>query len=484
MVRAANTIVFLTDNHARSATGCYGNSAISTPVIDSIAAKGMRFDNAYCASPLCCPSRASIATGQFPNQTGFYDNAIVYDGSVTSWMRRARDAGRKVVSIGKLHFRSGEDDNGFSEEIIPMHILNGRGGTTMLLRAEGNEPRNVGQWELYTEQSGMGATVYQQYDRDITRATIEWLRENGDSDEPWILFVSYASPHPPFQVPPHIDAQYDQDAMPLPSAWSHDECSRHPAVAHLRDIMDTFTMDDPDMLRRVAKGYYGLITHVDRQIGEVLGELEAIDMDEPRLIYTSDHGEMLGAQGLFGKSCVYEDAIRVPLIISGPDIPQGVFNEDLVSHVDLFQTLLDSVGIAANRQDADLPGSSLLGQIPKDRRLFAEYHATGTTGAAFVLRQGEYKLIYYVGYPNELFNLVKDPDETCNLAGQAAYMSKLDNMVGALRGICDPEAVDRQAKAAQQAKVDEYGGREAIIQSGTLVYTPPPGKAAEVRDIV
>jgi choline-sulfatase len=242
-------------------------------------------------------------------------------------------------------------------------------------------------------------------------------------------------------------------------------------------------MDDPDTLRRVTKGYYGLITHIDRQIGEVLGELEAIDMDEPRLIYTSDHGEMLGAQGLFGKSCVYEEAIRVPLIISGPDIPKAASNQDLVSHVDLFQTLLDSVGVAADPHDVDLPGSSLLGAIPKGRRLFAEYHATGTTGAAFVLRQGEYKLIYYVGYPNELFDIVKDPGETSNLAGQAAHMSKLDNLVGVLRSICDPEEVDRQAKAAQQNKIDEYGGREAIIRSGTLVYTPPPGKDAEVRDI-
>jgi choline-sulfatase len=484
MVRPANTIVFVTDNHAQSALGCYGNEAIQTPAIDSLAARGLRFDNAYCASPLCCPSRAALATGRFPHQTGFYDNAIVYDGSVPSWMHWGRDAGHEVVSVGKLHFRSGEDDNGFSHERIAMHILNGRGGTTMLLRATGEEPRNVGQWELYTEQSGIGATVYQQYDRDITRSAIEWLRDNGNRNgKPWILFISFASPHPPFKVPPHIDQLYDVDAMPLPAAYSPSERSRHPAIAHLRDIMDTRTMEDAETLRRVAKGYYGLVTHVDRQIGEVLGEIEALGLDDLRMIYTSDHGEMLGAQGLFGKSCVYEGAIKVPLVMCGPDIPEGQSSSAPVSHVDFFPTLMESIGVELQPDDQSLPGQSLFQPVPADRRLFVEYHATGTTGAAFVLRRGRFKLIYHVDHPNELFDLDNDPHETINLAGHAAHLATLDNLTGALRNICDPEAVDAAAKAAQAAKAAEYGGREAIMNSGTLVYTPPPGKAAEIRTI-
>ncbi|MGI9388450.1 MAG: sulfatase/phosphatase domain-containing protein, partial [Boseongicola sp.] len=226
------------------------------------------------------------------------------------------------------------------------------------------------------------------------------------------------------------------------------------------------------------------ITHVDHQIGEILGELEALKLDSPRLIYTSDHGEMLGAQGVFGKSCVFEGAIKVPLIVSGPDIPEGETRNDLVSHVDLFPTLLESIGAPANPEDSDLPGSSLISGLPENRRLFAEYHATGTSGAAFVLRHGDYKLIYYVGYPNELFDLSEDPNEMNNLASQAAHQATLGDLIEALRSICDPEEVDHRAKAAQQAKVEEYGGRDAIIQSGTLVYTPPPGKTAEVRNIV
>ncbi|MGI9368037.1 MAG: sulfatase-like hydrolase/transferase, partial [Ruegeria sp.] len=352
--RPANTVVFLTDNHARSALGCFGDMAISTPAIDSISRHGVRFTNAYCASPLCCPARAALATGSYPHQTGFFDNVLVYDGSVPSWMHRARDAGRKVVSVGKLHFRSDEDDNGFSEEIIPMHILNKRGGTAMLLRAAGGELQATGQWELYTEQSGVGTTVYQQYDRDITQRVIAWLRQEAQNEtgEPWILFVSFASPHPPFKVPQNLDEMYDLEDMPLPAAFDPSQRSEHPAAVHLRKIMGTGAIEDPDLLRRVAKGYYGLITHIDRQIGEILGEIEALDLGDTRMIYTSDHGEMLGAQGIFGKSCVYEGAIRVPLIISGADMPENQVIDTPVSHIDLFQTILESAGVAAHPDDA------------------------------------------------------------------------------------------------------------------------------------
>ena len=480
-----STIVFLADNHARSAAGCYGEGAIRTPAIDSIARAGIRFENAYCASPLCCPSRAALATGRYPHQTGFYDNVLAYDGSTPSWMHRARDAGRKVVSVGKLHFRSTDDDNGFSQERIPMHILNGRGGTAMLLRASGGELPAVGQWELYTQQSGVGGSVYQQYDRDITRSAIAWLREQAANpvDDPWILFVSYASPHPPFSVPAHLFEEVDLDAMPLPPAFGPGERSEHPAIVHLRHIMGTRSIDDSRVLKTIAKAYYGLVTHLDRQIGEVLSEVEALGLRRLRLVYTSDHGEMLGAQGLFGKSCVYEPALRVPLVMCGPDIESKTVRTELVSHVDLYPTLLDSVGVSPHPDDTDLPGSSLLGPVAAERSAFAEYHATGSTGGAFVLRDGRYKLIHHVGHESELFDLGADPDETRNLASEPAAQHVLDDLTTRLHATCDPEVVDADAKRAQAGKVAEFGGRETLIREGTLVYTPPPGKAPEVREI-
>ena len=205
MAEPKNLLILLSDNHNRAVAGCYGHPQATTPTLDRLAATGTRWTSAYSASPLCCPARAALATGRFSHQTGYWDNAIVYDGRVPSWMRRVRDQGHEVVSIGKLHFRSTEDDNGFSEELLPMHILGGKGGTHMLLRGYDDEHVNRGQWELYMERSGIGTAPYQGFDRQITLTAVDWLRRHrAKTRKPWVLFVSYPSPHPPFSVPERI----------------------------------------------------------------------------------------------------------------------------------------------------------------------------------------------------------------------------------------------------------------------------------------
>jgi choline-sulfatase len=170
MTQAPNLLFFLSDNHNRDVLGCYGHGIVRTPTLDGLAARGARFENAYCSSSLCVPSRASIATGRFPHQTGYWDNVIAYDGRVPSWMHRLRDAGYDTVSIGKLHYRSTEDDNGFAEEIVPLHIVDGVGGLVGLLRW--NEPPKTGFFDLYDKRSGVGETEYQDYDRKITAEAV------------------------------------------------------------------------------------------------------------------------------------------------------------------------------------------------------------------------------------------------------------------------------------------------------------------------
>ncbi|NIP72325.1 MAG: sulfatase-like hydrolase/transferase, partial [Gammaproteobacteria bacterium] len=216
MTEPANLIYFQSDNHNARLLGCYGHPIVRTPTLDRIAAAGTRFVDAYCPSTLCCPSRAGIATGRYPHQTGYWDNAIAYDGRVPSWMHRLREQGHPVVSVGKLHYRSSVDDNGFSDEIAPLHIVDGVGGLIGLLRY-GEEPPKHGQWELYVEESGVGTTAYQAYDREITRQAIAWLNRHGrERGKPWVLFVSYVSPHPPFTVPQALFDLYPTREMPLP----------------------------------------------------------------------------------------------------------------------------------------------------------------------------------------------------------------------------------------------------------------------------
>lgn len=482
-MKPANLLFFLSDNHARSALGCYGNPVVRTPVLDDLAARGTRFANAYTASPLCCPARASIATGRFPFQTGYWDNAIVYDGRVPSWMHRLRDAGADMVSVGKLHFRSSDDDNGFTQEIAPMHILNAKGGVSMLLRWSDEEPVNRGQWELYLEQSGAGTTHYQDYDFEISRLAIAWLKEHArHRGRPWALFVSYVSPHPPFTVPQELLDLYPFDRMPLPPLFRADERPLHPSLLHLRRIMGFKAMDDAAALRRIAACYYALVTHLDRQIGLVLraaGDLGLLE--DTRIIYTSDHGEALGAHGLFGKANLLEPAAGVPLLLCGPDIRPGRVEPVPVSHVDLYPTIVEGAGLSPVAAEADLPGHSLFQMASRNSPVFAEYHATGTRRGVSMLRAGPYKLIHHLDAPAQLFNLEADPSERHDLATDPAAAARVQELERQLHAICDPAAVDERARADQRAKSLHWGGNDAIKKEGLLVYTPPPGVQAQVK---
>ena len=483
MVAPKNLLFLLSDNHARGYLGAYGHPDAITPNLDQLARNGVRFDNAYSASPLCCPARAAIATGRYPHQTGIWDNAIVYDGQVTSWMHRLRDSGHPVVSIGKLHFRESTPANGFSEELLPMHILNGKGGVHMLLRGINAEPHNRAQWDLYADRSGLGEAPYQPFDRKITAAATDWIQTTGiRADAPWVLFVSYPSPHPPFSVPSEFYDLFDEATVKLPSTACFDAMHDHPAIAHFRQNHGADQVMDEAALRKVVTGYLGLLAHLDSEIGKVLSALSDAGLgDDTRILYTSDHGEMCGVHGLFGKCCLYEEAIGVPLIMAGPDIPSGRVVEQIASHVDLFPTVLESAGVSLSSADGDLPGISLwpaIGKAEEDRVGFAEFHAAGSKSGMFMLRDGDWKLIYYVGMPPQLFDLKHDPEERFDLGAGHPQVTWL---AARLRDSCAPEVIEAQAKADQRAWIEHWGGREAIWAAGALVYTPPPGGVAEIQ---
>ena len=484
MTEPANLIFFQSDNHNQRLLGCYGHPLVKTPNLDRIAERGVRFENAYCSSPLCCPSRASIANGRFPHQTGMWDNNLCYDGRVPSWMHRVREKGHPAVSVGKLHYRGSEDDNGFSREIAPMHIFGGVGDLLTLLRWNNLEPPHKGHWEMM-QASGAGTSKYQDYDREITRQAIKWLKEEApQQSEPWVLYVSYVSSHPPFIVPQHLWDLYPLEEMPLPVAFRPGERPEHPAYQHLRKCLEIPDLTDEDLLRRMAAGYFGLITHLDEQIGQVMdfaGETGL--MDSTRLLYTSDHGESYGHHGLFNKCQLLETAAAVPLLMCGADIPAGKTVCQIVSSVDLFPTIVEAMGEVLPPEDADLPGLSLFPSMQgrEEARIgFAEFHATGTINGSFMIRQGDWKLIFHVGMPRELFNLALDPLELEDLGQTPQGQAKADELEAILRQKLDPEAVDGQAKADQKAAAERNGGTQAILQrKGFGPYSPPPGVTPE-----
>ncbi len=164
-MKPENLLIIMSDQHNRRTLGCYGHPIVKTPNLDSLARRGSLFTDAYTPCPVCVPARAAFATGKYVHQIGTWDNAIAYDGRMASWHHILRDRGHHVVSIGKLHFRSKDDDNGFSEEQIGMHIIDGEGDLLGLVRDE-DMPKRGGSYKM-AKMAGPGESMYTTYDREI-----------------------------------------------------------------------------------------------------------------------------------------------------------------------------------------------------------------------------------------------------------------------------------------------------------------------------
>jgi choline-sulfatase len=478
-MRPANLVVIMSDEHHPRAMGVAGHPLAVTPNLDRLAARGTRFDAAYCNSPICVPSRASFATGRYVHTLGTWDNAIAYDGAVAGWGHALQRSGHRVDSIGKLHYRNGEDPTGFDRQHHPMHIYGGHGMVWGALRdgkADFTERAHV-----MLDPIGPGTSKYNIYDDRIATEAEAWIARAAEEthDRPWVLFVGFVAPHFPLTVPADILALYPAGRMPPPRLHPKDGHPRHPwlEASHRMHPVDD-ALDD--RRRRLATAcYYGLCTWVDGQVGRVIGALERTGLTETtRVVYTSDHGDNIGARGMWGKSTHYDDAAGVPLILGGPDVARGQVCSTPVSLVDLAPTIMAAVGENPDDWGEGLPGRSLFDicREPYDaeRTVFSEYHAFASPSAAFMLRNGRFKYNYYVGYPPELFDLAADPGEERNLASDATHAAIAAAFEGRLRGMLDPEATDARAKADQAALIARFGGPEKALNVGAPGATPAP----------
>jgi choline-sulfatase len=500
-----NLLVILSDEHNPAALGCAGHPFIRTPNLDRLAARGTRFTTAITPSPICVPARAALATGRNLHAMGrYHDNADPYDGEVRSWHHALREAGHEVVSIGKLHFRglpgnpsSGlpedpshglpenssrglpADDHGFTEERLAMHVVDGKGDLLALIRDETAPPRKGA--AKMSAAAGPGESDYTRYDRDICADAQVWLRRRAKEspEKPWCLFVSLVTPHFPLTAPPEHFFRYPPEVVGMPKLYAPHERPQHP---FLRNYAATVPYDshvkDAATAQRMMAGYYGLVSFMDEQVGKILDCLEDCGLGAgTRVLYSSDHGDNVGARGLWGKSVMYEESVGVPMILAGEGVPAGATCATPVSLTDVFATVLDAVGCA----EAPPEGSESLFDIARGaspgRRVTSEYHASGSREAAYMLREGRWKYVRYVTYPPQLFDLQADPEELRDLAADPAHAATLAWLEAALREELgeDPAVLDAGVKARQLAILLAIGGGVAVLARGDLPFSPPPG---------
>ena len=478
-MKPQNTLFIFSDEHTREITGCYGNDIIQTPNIDALAASGTRFDNAYTNCPICVPARASLATGRYVHDIGYWDNAHPYFGSPNSFGHRLISADHNVTAIGKLHYRSIEDSTGWNQEIDTLHVVNGIGGVAGSVRKDA-PPRDA--FAQLAREAGRGDSTYIRYDASTAAHAVRWLKEQAPrhTDRPWTLFLGFVLPHFPLIAPPEFYDRYLD--LPAPRFYAPDERPQHPVVKEMARVLCYDDAFDEEKMKVARTAYFGMVSYLDHCIGQVIGTLEETGLrGETRIIYTTDHGDNIGHRGLWGKSNMYEESAAIPMILSGADIPRGKTVDTPVSLVDCYQTLLEGAGVELTEVESDvMPGHSLVrianGEVPA-RTILSEYHAIGADTGVFMIRHGDFKYVHYVDAPPQLFDLTRDPHEAVDLAAEPEHAQTLATCEQKLRALCNPEAVNEQAFADQAALLEKHGGREAVLARGDFGYTPAPGEA-------
>lgn len=471
MTEAKNILILMSDEHRRDAMGCMGHPIVKTPHLDALAERGAVFENAYTPSPMCVPTRAAVATGLPVHRTGYWDSATPYDGRMRSWMHHLRDHGVETVSIGKLHFRSGDDDNGFEREILPMHVMGGVGWAVGLLRKD--PPAYDAAAELAADV-GVGESTYTNYDLAIAEAAETWLAQ--PKDRPWAAFVSFVSPHYPLTAPQAFYDLYDPDRMDDPIGIMPD----HAELARVAEFFDYSRHFDARKMREARAAYYGLTSFMDDCMGRVLAALQASGQAEETLVlYVSDHGEMLGDHGFWTKQVMYEASAGVPMILAGPGVGPGRRVRTAASLLDLAPT---AAAVANLPPDPDWTGVSLvdIANAPDDpgRVAFSEYHDGGSTTGTFMLRWKDWKYVHYAGEAPQLFNLSDDPHELQDLGGTDHPAEAEGERL--LHKICDPTEVNARCFADQAARIAALGGAEACRTAFVFNHTPTPDEQARL----
>jgi len=443
-----NIIYIMADDHASHAISCYGSKINKTPNLDRIAKEGMRFDNCFCTNSICAPCRAVVLTGKHSHINGVIDNGKRFDGSQQTFPKLLQKAGYQTAMVGKWHLKT--DPTGFDY----WNVLPGQGNYYNPVMIE------MGQRKKYT---GYVTDI-------ITDHCLNWLRQR-DPDRPFCLMYHHKAPHRNWKPGPKHLTMYDDVKIPEPATLFDDYKTKSAAAReqemtverHLNENDLKLTrpnglneeqlaawnkayepknkafreanLTGKDLVRwkyqRYIKDYLRCIASVDDNVGRLLDYLDKEGLaDNTVVVYTSDQGFYLGDHGWFDKRFMYEESLRMPLLVRFPGrVKPGSVNKDIVQNLDFAPTFLDIAGVEI---PSDMQGRSfrsiLEGKTPADWRQsiyyhYYEYPAVHSVKRHYGIRTQRYKLIHFYHDIDawELYDMEKDPEELNNLYDDPAY---------------------------------------------------------------
>jgi choline-sulfatase len=409
----------------------YGHPVVQAPSITALARGGVVFENAYCPSPLCAPSRAALLTGRLPSRTEVFDNAAELRASVPTITHHLRAAGYATCLAGKMHFVGPDQLHGFEERLTTDIYPADLAWTPDWRRPVGERLPWYHTMESVLSPGVCAASMQLDYDDEVAFRAVRRIFDHTRTGarEPFFLVVSFSHPHDPWEVRRPYWDRYDRDTIDPPAVPAIPLSEADPHSRRLREMIGSDrALPSDEQVRTARHGYYAAISYVDERIGDVLAALRDAGLDdETTVVLTADHGEMLGERGLWYKMSFFEPSARVPLIVSAPGRIAPGRRAEPVSLLDLAPTLLDlATPSRAEELAADMDGSSLVplldGRGVRDRpsEVVAEYLAEGVTSPAVMVRRGRHKFMSCEGDPDQLYDLENDPHELVNLAEQPA----------------------------------------------------------------
>ncbi len=433
----ANTLLLISDEHNPFYSSVYGHPFVQTPAMDRLAEDGATYENAYCPSPLCMPCRSAFMSGRRVHQIQAYSNCrIGVDPDIPTYGRVLAEQDVYSVHVGKTHVFAPGSELGFSE-------MRHTGSETNSGDPEiGRRPFRIRRAAAERAARFGVKESHLQGDLDKVDAAIDWLSNTAPTLEtPWTLTVNILQPHFPHFTSQDLWNLYPQGGD-LPDFGADQETADHPRAREVREHFQTALFSE-DQVRGQRRGYLACVTFVDRQLERLVDALKASGLnDDTNVIYTSDHGEMLGKFGMWWKCSLYEDASRIPCIAAGPDFSSGVRVTTPVDLHDVQASLFESTGA---ERPSHWVGQPLQRMAESDDRrvVFSEYHGHGVRHSAYMIRKGKWKYIHHVDAPHQLFDLDSDPDELRNV--YAAFPAVAADLERELRSICDPDAENDRA---------------------------------------
>ena len=432
------------------------SSPVKMPHLSALASSGVVFDSAYCNSPLCAPSRFSLVSGQLPSKIGAYDNAADFVADVPTYAHYLRRLGYRTALSGKMHFCGPDQLHGY-EERLTSDIYPADYGWAVNWDEPDMRPSWYHNMSSVLQAGPCVRTNQLDFDDEVVFRANQYLYDHvrNTPGQPFCLTVSMTHPHDPYTIPDEFWSLYNDDDVPMPRI-SIAQDQQDPHSQRILKVIDLWgQIMPPEAIKKARRAYFGACSYIDSNIGKLVKTLNDCGLgDDTIIVFSGDHGDMLGERGLWYKMHWFEMAARVPMVIHAPGRFAAGKVAASVSTIDLLPTF---VQLAGGSLDASLPldGRSLVPHLQGGKghdEVIGEYMAEGTNAPLVMIRRGDFKFIYSDLDPSLLFNVKSDPDELTNLATSPAHKDLVASFMEEVSKRWDMPALHAQVIASQRRR--------------------------------